>query len=159
MTLNLYAKPKYKMRLFARIKWWFRRAKYARQRARWGYSEYDLWDFESYHADIVSKSMFYLAEHSHSYHPEMTSEEWQATLQKIGECFAFWNKDLPTPAYDAYCKAVKRTRNKDGSITIEVSDELFEAWRKEEWDNYELKRKKLKEGFDLLYEYYPHLWD
>ena len=158
-AFNLYAKPGYRMGLWARIKWWFRRAKFARQRARWGFSEYDVWDFESYHAHIVSNAMFYWAEHNQSRHPEMTNEEWQATLRKIGECFAFWNKELPTPAYDAYRAAVRRTKNEDGSITVEAPDHLFEAWRKEEWDNYELKRKKLKEGFDLLYEYYPHLWD
>ena len=158
-AFNLYAKPGYKMKLLARIKWWFRRRKFIRQRARWGFSEYDTWDFQSFHAHIVSEMMAYWADHMHSHHPEMTEEEWQTTLRKISECFAFWNKELPNPAYQAYKKATKRIKNKDGSITVSVPDEEFEAWHKEEWANYELKRQKLKEGFDLLYEYYPHLWD
>lgn len=157
--LNLYAKPGYRMGLWKRIKWWFRRAKYARQRARWGFSEYDTWDFEAYHAELVSSMMRYWAKHNNSYHPEMTEEEWKAILNKIAECFEFWNADLPTPAYDVYRAAVKRIKNEDGSVTVEAPDGLLQAWRDEEWANHELKMKKLKEGFDLLYKYYPHLWD
>ena len=156
--LNLYAKPGYRMGIWKRIKWWFRRAKYARQRARWGFSEYDVWDFEAYHAELVAAMMRYWAKHNHSYHPEMTEEEWKAVMNKIAECFEFWNKDLPTPAYEAFHKAVVRTEEK-GCITAEVPVELIQAWRAEEWNNYELKMQKLKEGFDLLYKYYPHLWD
>lgn len=157
--LNLYAKPGYKMNLLNRIKWWFRRAKYVRQRARWGFSEYDVWDFEAYHAELVAAMMRYWAKHNHSYHPEMTDEEWKAVMNKIAECFEFWNKDLPTPAYNKYRMAVRRVKNEDGSVTVEIPDELVQAWREEEWANYETKMKKLKEGFDLLYEYYPHFWD
>jgi hypothetical protein len=157
--LNLYAKPGYRMKLRNRIKWWFRRAKYARQRARWGFSEHDVWNFEAYHAELVAAMMRYWAEHNHSYHPEMTEEEWKATLNKIAECFEFWNEDLPTPAYEAYRAAVKHIKNEDGSVTVEVPDELFKAWHAEELSNHELKKQKLKEGFNLLYKYYPHLWD
>ena len=157
--LNLYSKPGYKMSLWKRIKWWFRRAKYVRQRACWGFSEYDVWDFEAYHAELVAAMMRYWAKHNNSHHPEMTEEEWKAIMNKIAECFEFWNKDLPTPAYNKYRMAVKRIKNEDGSVTVEVPDELVQAWRDEEWANYNLKMKKLKDGFDLLFEYYPHLWD
>jgi hypothetical protein len=157
--LNLYAKPGYKMILRNRIKWWFRRAKYARQRARWGFSEYDVWDFEAYHADLVAAMMRYWAKRNNSHHPEMTNEEWKSVMNKIAECFEFWNTDLPTPAYDAYRSSTKRITNEDGSVTVEVPDGLLSAWREEEWANYKRKLQKLKEGFDLLYEYYPHFWD
>lgn len=157
--LNLYAKSGYRMLLKDRIKWLFRRAKYVRQRARWGFSEYDVWDFNIYLAELISAMMRYWAKHNHSYHPEMTNEEWRATLNKIAEYFEFWNKDLPTPAYDTYRAAVKRIKNEDGSVTVEAPDDLRKAWYAEEQANYELKKQKLKEGFDLLYEYYPHLWD
>lgn len=157
--LNLYAKPGYKMSLWKRVKWWFRRAKYVWQRAHWGFSEYDVWEFEAYHAELVAAMMRYWAKHNNSYHSEMTEEEWKATLNKIAECFEFWKKELPTPAYNKYRMAVRRIKNEDGSITVEVPDELVQAWREEEWANFELKEKKLKEGFDLLFKYYPHLWD
>lgn len=157
--LNLYAKPGYRMKLWNRIKWWFRRAKYARQRARWGFSEYDVWDFEAYHAELVAAMMRYWANHCHSHPPEIIDEEWLVIMNKIAECFEFWNTDLPTPAYEAYHAAVRRIKNEDGGVTVEAPDELLRAWRDEERANHELKMKKLKEGFNLLFEYYPHLWD
>jgi hypothetical protein len=157
--LNLYAKPGYKMRLRNRIKWWFRRIKYVWQRAHWGFSEYDVWDFEAYHAELVAAMMRYWANHCHSHPPEITGEEWKATMDKIAECFEFWNTDLPTPAYEAYRAAVKRIENEDGSVTVEAPDELLKAWREEEWANYNLKMNKLRKGFDLLYKHYPNFWD
>lgn len=157
--LNLYEKPGYKMNLCQRIKWWFRREKYIRQRARWGFSEYDVWDFDVYHAELVSNALSYLADHNISHPYDITDEDWKILLEKIAKCFKQWNEDSPQPAYEAYCAAVKRTENEDGGITVEAPEELLEAWREEEKRNYENKLKKLKEGFDLLFKYYPNLWD
>ena len=157
--LNLYEKPAYKMGIFKRIKWWFRRAKYARQRARWGFSEYDVWDFHSYHAELVSAMLNYWAEHTNSHPYDVNEKDWQNLLRNIASCFRQWNEELPTPAYDAYRASVKRIKNKDGSITVEAPDELVKAWHEEEWQNFEIKRNKLKEGFELLYKFYPNLWD
>lgn len=157
--LDLYAKSGYKMKLHKRICWWFRRMKYTWQRARWGFSEYDICDLDAYFSALIAGALKYWSHHTHSFPYEMTDTQWRYTLRQIAECFEFWNKDLPTPAYDAYHKAVKRIVNKDGGVTIEVPDELLQAWRAEEKANYELKRDKLKEGFDLLYKFYPNLWD
>jgi hypothetical protein len=156
--LNLYAKPGYRMGLWKRIKWWFRRAKYARQRARWGFSEYDVWDFDAYLADLLRDMFAYWAKHRNSHPYELSAEDWQQTLINISECFAQYNRELPTPAYDRFHAAVSREKI-DGGITIEYSDELLQAWREEELKNHEYKMTKLKEGFDLLYKYYPNLWD
>lgn len=147
------------MKLRGRIKWWFRRRKYARQRARWGFSEYDVWDFDTYHAELVSNALNYLANHNISHPYDITDEDWKILLEKIAECFKQWNEDPPQPTYEAYRAAVKRIENEDGSITVEAPDELLEAWREEEKRNYENKLSKLKEGFDLLFKYYPNLWD
>lgn len=157
--LDLYAKPGYKMKLRDRIKWWFRRAKYARQRARWGFSEYDVWDFHAYHAELVAAMLTYWAEKTNSHPYDVNEKDWQNLLRNIASCFKQWNEELPTPAYDAYRAAVKRIKNEDGSITVEVPDYLLKAWREEEWQNFDIKRNKLKEGFELLYKFYPNLWD
>lgn len=156
--LNLYEKPGYKMNLCQRIKWWFRREKYIRQRARWGFSEYDVWDMDAYLADLLRDMFAYWAKHQHSHPYELTAEEWQQTLINISECFAQYNRDLPTPAYDAFHKAAIRTKI-DGGVAIEVPDNLLQAWRDEEIQQHEYKMQKLKEGFDLLYKWYPNLWD
>lgn len=157
--LNLYVKSSCKMSLRNRIKWWFRRAKYVWQRAHWGFSEYDVWDFETYHAELIAAMLSYLAEHGMSHPWDITDEEWKTTLKTIAVCFKQWNEDLPTPAYDAFRAATKRMKNDDGSVSVEAPDELYEAWREELKTNDRIKKEKLKEGFDLLYKFYPTLWD
>jgi hypothetical protein len=94
-----------------------------------------------------------------SYHPDMTPEEWSEKLKYISNCFKQYNKEPPCPAYEVYHAAVKRIENEDGSISVSAPDELLHAWREEEMRNYNEKMKRLKEGFDLLYEVYPNLWD
>jgi hypothetical protein len=156
--LNLYGKPGYKMKLRERIKWWFRRCKYARQRARWGFSSYDVWDMDSYLADLLRDMFAYLAKHHCSHPYELSPSEWQQTLINISECFAQYNRDFPQPAYEAYAKAYHRTY-RNGWVTAEAPDEYVKAWRDEERKIYEYKMQKLKEGFDLMYKWYPNLWD
>ena len=157
--LNLYAKPGYKMGFFKYIGWMFRRHKYARQRARWGFCEKDVWDFDAYHSELVAAALRFWADNTNSHPYEVSEDDWKKLLKNIADCFAIWNQELPTPAYDAYRKAVKRIKNEDGSVTVEVPDELLRAWREEEKANYEYKKVKLKEGFDMLYQFYPNMWD
>ena len=156
--LDLYEKPKYKMNLKNRIKWWFRRHKYARQRARWGFCEQDTWSMDAYLADLLRDMFAYWAKHINSCPYDITIEEWQQTLINISECFAQYTRELPRPAYEALHNATIRRKIK-GGVEIEVPDDLLQAWRNEEKEQYEYKMSKLKEGFDLLYKYYPTLWD
>lgn len=157
--LNLYAKQNYKMGVFKRIKWWMRREKFKWQRALWGFSEYDVWDLDAYLADLLRDMFAYLAKHHISHPYDVTSEEWQQILINISECFAQYNRELPIPAYDAYNAATTRIKNEDGSITFEAPEGLLEAWCEEEQEQHKYKMGKLKEGFELLYKWYPNLWD
>ena len=156
---DLTAKLDYKPRLLARIKWWFKRRGYIKERARKGWSSYDVWDFDAYLAMVIGGALGSLAENHMSHHPDMTPEEWSEKLKYISNCFKQYNEDPPCPAYKAYHSAVERIENKDGSISVSAPDELLLAWREEEMRNYNEKMKRLKEGFDLLYEVYPNLWD
>lgn len=158
-AFNLIAKPNYKMRLIPRIKWWFRKRKYIKQRAKRGWSDYDTWDFDTYLAMVISDGLAHLAS-VHISHPcGCTPEEWSEKLRYISKCFKQYTEEPDCPAYEAYRNAVMRIKNEDGSITVEAPDELLKAWREEEKRNYEEKMKRLKEGFDLLYENYPNLWE
>ena len=156
---DLTAKLDYKPHLLARIKWWFRRRKYIKERAQKGWSSYDVWDFDTYLAQVISGALEFFAENHQSHPYDLTPEEWSAQLQYIAKCFKTYNEELPCPAYEAYQKAVVRTVEPGKSVTIEAPDHLYKAWREEEKQNYELKMKRLKEGFDLLYDIYPNLWD
>lgn len=155
---DLTAKLSYKPRLLARIKWWFRRYKYIKERAKKGWSSYDVWDFDAYLATVIGGGLEFLA-HSHMSHPYyITPKEWAERLQYIANCFKQYNEEPPCPAYDAY-RAACLTERKKGCVTIFSNEELVRAWREEEERNHKEKMKRLKEGFDLLYEVYPNLWD
>jgi hypothetical protein len=156
--LNLYAKPGYKMTLWQRIEWWYKRHKCARQRARWGFSEYDVWDLDCYLSELIGDMAKYLAEHNMSHPYDVTTEEWQTILNTISKCFKQYNIERPTPAYEAYDKAMTRI-SEPGCVTVKAPIELLEAWRAEELANDEAKMTELKQGFDLLFKWYQNLWD
>lgn len=157
--LNLYAKPGYRMGLWKRIKWWFRRAKYARQRARWGFSEYDVWDMDTYLAELIGDMTAYLADHNMSHPYDATNEEWQDTLRTISRCFKQYNIERPCPAYEAYRNAIVRASDLGKSVTVEAPERFVKAWREEERANHRATMTELKLGFNLLHENYPNLWD
>ena len=157
-TFDLTAKLDYKPRLAARIKWWFRRRKYIKERAKNGWSSYDAWDFDTYLAQVISGALEFLSQGHMSHSYECTPEEWSEKLHYIAECFKQYNEEPDCPAYRAYHEAISREKI-NGGITLSMPEELYKAWREEEKFNQENKMKKLKEGFDLLYEIYPHLWD
>ena len=157
---DLYAKLDYKPRLLARVKWFFRRRKYVKERAHQGWSRYDAWDFDTYLAYVIGGALEFLSENNMSHPYDISDEDWRAKLLRISECFKQYNIDPPSPAYEAWHESVHREESKKGCVTISGGDEdLYRAWREEETRNYENKMKMLKEGFDLLYEVYSNLWD
>ena len=156
--LNLYEKQAYKMGLFKRFKWWYRRWKFKWQRALWGFSEYDVWDLDVYLSELIGDVLLYRAKHSHSYFPDMTAEESQQWFIDTAQMFKDWNREMPEPAYEAYKASIKRERF-DGGVTISGDDELAEAWKQELMTNYKYKKDRLAEGFARLHERFGSLWD
>ena len=158
--VNLYEKPGYKTGLIGRIKWWFRRRKFVRQRARQGYCDSDLWDMDCYLAEVIGNMTKELATRHCSHPAHLDEEEWESVLRSISKSFLQYNIERPCPSYEAFNKArVVSVNSPDNSVSIEYPDHLYKAWREEEIANHEAKMKDLKEGFDLLYKYYPDFWD
>ena len=93
--LDLYAKPGYKMKPLARIKWWIRREKFKWQRARWGFSSYDVWDMDHYLAELISEMLLYKAKFGMSYFNDMTEEESQQWLIDTAAMFKEYGRDFP----------------------------------------------------------------
>lgn len=155
---DLYAKLDYKPHWTVRIKWWFKRRKYIKERARNGWSSYDVWDFDTYLAQVISGALEFLSKNHMSHSYDYTPEEWSARLHQIAECFKQYNEEKVCPSYEAYRAECLAEREK-GCVTIFGNEELLKAWQEEEEHNRKEKMRKLKEGFDLLYEVYPNLWD
>ena len=156
--LNLYAKPAFKMSIFRRIKWWFRRWKFKWQRALWGFSAYDTWDMDYYLAELIGDMLLYRAKYSCSYFHDMTESESQQWFIDTAQMFKDWNRELPEPAYEAYKASIERERF-DGGVIISGDDELAQACREEWVANHEYKKARLAEGFARLHERFGDLWD
>lgn len=56
--------------------WW--------QRIRQGYSYHDLWSFDTYIAGVIGRATEDLKS-AHGYPPDMSEEEWMATLDRISK--------------------------------------------------------------------------
>ena len=63
-----------------RIKWFC-------QRGWRGYSDFDVWSFDYYLADVISKGCKQLAKETHGYPCESSPEEWDIILKKISKEF------------------------------------------------------------------------
>lgn len=59
------------------------------QRGKRGYADCDLWSFDTYLSDVISKALLELRDTAYSYPSELESfEEWQDILTEISEGFA-----------------------------------------------------------------------
>ena len=158
--LDLYAKPGYKMRPLERIKWWIRREKFKWQRARWGFSSYDVWDMDHYLAELISEMLLYKAKFGVSYFNDMTEEESQQWLINTAAMFKEYGRDFPeSEEYKAFCAAKKTIENEDGSITVEYDEELSKAWLEREKSETEYRMSKVRMGLERLGEKFWELLD
>ena len=158
--LDLYAKREYKMNFFECVKWWNRRSKYARQRARWGFSSYDVWDMDHYLAELISEMLLYKAKFGVSCFNDMTEEESQQWLIDTAAMFKEYGRDFPeSEEYKAFCTAKKTIKNEDGSITVEYDKELSKAWLEREKAEAEYRMCKVRMGLERLGEKFWELWD
>lgn len=150
---DLTAKPAYKMNLFQWLKWKRDSRKFTKERAKWGWSRYDVWDFDTYLATVISGALIHLAKCHMSHPADISEEEWSERLLYIASCFRQYCDDPECESYHKWEEAVAL------GTDSETLQKLSKAWHQEETDNYHNKMKRLKEGFDLLYEVYPDLWD
>ena len=158
--LDLYAKPGYKMRPLERIKWWIRREKFKWQRARWGFSSYDMWDMDHYLAELISEMLLYKAKFGISNFNSRSMEESQQWLIDTAAMFKEYSRDFPeSEEYKTFCAAKKTIKNEDGSITVEYDEELSKAWLEREKTESEYRMCKLRMGLERLGERFWELWD
>ena len=136
--LNLYEKPGYEMKLFERIKWWFRRRKYARQRARWGFSSYDVWDMDHCFIDTLKPMMEQMLRTYNSHPGEITAEEWEDTLREMIACLTLMDEDAAKEHLGLSDEAWSVEKHQQIKATMFENKkrffELFEKWFYNLWD-------------------------
>jgi hypothetical protein len=97
--------------MFKKMKRIPRETKWFFQRARRGWSDYDVWDLDRYIAGILADSLAYLRDHHCGYPSGSTDEVWIATLDEMSkrfkllrlDYFDFLEQNIP---HDEYKKAL-----------------------------------------------------
>lgn len=121
-----------------RLQWWLKRngfrAKKSALRIRWqrskkGYSYFDLWGFDHYHAKVMVNALGELKENLHGHPGELEFEQWKEIIEEIRDGF--------------------RAAGDIIDLNFDVADK--EARKALE--------AKFESGMDLLKKWYFGLWD
>lgn len=177
IELNIFKCGQYKWRnplkrLWFNFRNYFRQLKWAYQRATRGYSDWDLWDLDSFYTQILINSLRDFAQKTNGHPGEMTFEEWQILINTIANCFEESQEDLEDNLESwkrmeqIRQKYVDTNNSKNNDIDLllkDPEDDLeFQKARKDWVTDLQQITKHRKEmsdrGFDLLKEWIWHLW-
>ena len=143
---------------FRKIGLFFRRIKWAWQRAIKGYCDFDIYELDTYHTNMMIKALRDFVNKTQSYPNDMDYDGWLHTIVKIAD---YLEESIEDDDFDT---AEIRTENEDGSITVSIPDDIPELnAAREKWLNViqadQSHREDMKNrAFDLLKQYYWHLW-
>ena len=143
------------------IKYFFRSFKRAWQRATKGYSDSDLWELGFYYSNLMIASLTQFRASIIGYPSYMNSiDEWYAILDKIILLLKQANEEEPLEEKNEFAEWYEEyVKIYDG--TSEPSEENWnkvKQYYKREDELYEIRQQKRKEAFDLMSEYFGHLW-
>ena len=65
----------------------FRRLKWAWQRAVKGYCDFDIYDLDIYHTNMMAKALYELAERTDSYPTNMDYDTWIRIIREMAKSF------------------------------------------------------------------------
>lgn len=151
------------------IKHFFRTIKWGWQRATKGYSDYDTWNLDVYYSNIMIASLSQFRAEATGYPCYMNDiEEWYAILDKIIFLLKQANEDEPLEEknelaewYEEYLSTKTLNFTKVEKINSEDDEEtkakVMQYYKREE-ELYNIRTQKRKEAFELLAEYFGHLW-
>lgn len=157
-----------------RVKWFF-------QRGWRGYSDRDIWSFDHYLAEVISKGTKKLWDIHHgcpadlfkcryNHEPDKCKEceqqygkcnaceDWGKVLNTISNGFLEYKRDILDD--ELLHELFKNRTTTLGDNGVETTPEVT----KEEWDEYHRKRevaynKFVEEVIPLFGKYFPNLWD
>ena len=154
---------------FHNIRQFFHNLAFAWQRATRGYSNYDLYELHYFYHQLIMASLEDFRKSTHSYPYDLTPEKWDQILKQI---VATLREGLPDShtnewwdRFDFYWQThTTRETLPDGSVKVDCKEvpqmlDLKEKWLVEEKRIQTFEDEKLKEGMELLLQYWNHLWD
>lgn len=143
---------------FTNIQTFFRRIKYAYQRAIHGYSDSDCWNLDSFYLNLFYKTLIDLAE-NHQGFPDnqfKSDEEWTQYLKETALCFYRANEDNETyecpmfHAWENYLYKYSRKFNENP---------LTESMLEEARANQAKRMEDFQKGWEMMGKVFFDLWD
>ena len=138
--------------IFRKIALFFKRIKWAWQRATKGYSDWDLWDLDCYYNNLFIMSLREFAEYVRGYPISVENcDLWREIVNHMADCFE--NREENTEQIDAILNKMKDTAPESPERQA-LREEYQEAYRKEA----ERCVQANDEAFELMKKYIWCLW-
>lgn len=138
-----------------RISLFFRKIKWAYQRAKYGWCDRDLWNLDWTLGNYIASSVNELANRTHGYPHGLSPEEWDRILRRIArEFYLGVNEDSWTNPYESDISYEKNYLELG-----ETERTIWNKWFEEERKIEEFMEAYREEGFRDLVKWYSHLWD
>lgn len=140
--------------IFRRIGGFFNKVKYARDRARKGFCDYDLCDLDIFFVDLIIRALEEHKESAHGY-PDSKYPTFEDWINAIDEGIGHFKKykylldDNNNVYYLGYIQAIE-----DGNTDRKVVRDKFDT---ENQKMYEEAKNELRLGFEFLAENLIHL--
>ena len=168
---NRWNSPK---NIYSNIRLFFRRFKWAYQRAVRGYADMDTWNMDSWLVNLFSDSLNHLADHHWGYpgtdeFPD--DEKWTQYLKDMAQLFYQSdesNNYYPTPEWDKYWEyseahpAVKIEDTIAGHTMVRFEkpeNPYSESSFEEEKENNKKRNEDFQKAWDMMGKVFYSLWD
>lgn len=117
-------------KFFHKIEMFFRRIRWFYQRGKRGYADCDLWNFDTYLEEVLSKGLRDFAKTTSSY-PDgyETFEDWKAELNQVADLVEKFNPDNSIDWEKGYNASDWAGADADAAIAREA---VFD-WFKDNW--------------------------
>jgi len=146
------------LRVKDNLKLLWRKHKWAFQRMYRGYSDYDVWNLDSYLSEFLAATIEHLANTTHGYpgNEEFpTPESWDAYLRIMAAEFKMYNADLA----NKYDGAIEFLHLDHENIADVYKNKMWQCYFEVEKQNEKIKTDNLNDALDRLKHVYPNLWD
>lgn len=141
-------------RIDKRIVFFFKKIRWAHQRAKYGYCDRDVWSLDYSLGNYIAATTAHLAETFHGYPPNLTPKEWEDTLNFISHSFYLGvHEEMWDNPYEE--EVLKIPLN---NCTPE-QEALRNKWIQKEKSNDKARETRIKEGLNELSKWFFYLWD
>ena len=167
MSLNvfkqIYSPWKYPSNWIRNIKLFFRRYKWAYQRATRGYCDYDIWELYPFYSNLFSATLNQLANTAQGWPGDETFpnyKDWIEYLKRMSQLFYRSNEAneyYPTPEGDKWWAWLQEHKTAD--LINDNSNPYTTAMLQEERENDEKRKQDLYQAIEMLKKTWFDLWD